>query len=169
MDCLTQVTGWDRFALRHIYGLPACQDCHQGLILTNNIFSLLLLLICCYLLLFLIHTVTWTFPVSNRSSIDCPAAFASKKAFQCWRATPLPGLRNWDWERKSAGFSEFRGWKFCSEKTQSSSRHARVLLWSMNLSFSLTAFPLPDPPCCLELHFWQNIFQTSAACHPSYH
>ena len=107
----------------------------------------------------------------DQSSIDCASAFASKKAFQqCWRrATPLPDLRNWDWERKSGGFSEFRGWKFCSEKTASSSRHARVLLWSMNLSFSLTAFPLPDPPCCLELHFWKNVFQTSAACHPSNH
>ena len=52
----TQVTGWYSFGLGHLCGMPACQDCHQGLILTNNIFSLLLLLICCYLLLLLIHT-----------------------------------------------------------------------------------------------------------------
>ena len=70
-----------------------------------------------------------------------------EKGFQCWRPAPLLDLGNWDWERKSGRFTEFRDWKSCIEKTQSSSRHARVLLWSMNLSFSLTAFPLPAPPC----------------------
>ena len=61
-----------------------------------------------------------------------------KRPFQSWRASPLLDLRNWDRGTKMGRFSEFRGWKLWREKTQSSSRHARVLLWSMNLSFSLT-------------------------------
>ena len=86
-----------------------------------------------------------------------------KKAFQSWRATPLLDLRNWDRGTKMGRFSEFRGWKLWREKTQSSSRHARVLLWSMNLSFSLTGSLSRLPQrCTCEKYIYCHMSQSEA-------